>query len=85
MKLSAQAEVVKNIDNALTVAMVRHQKAYEKMEDLKRELVDIEKAIRIINDLQRLLPKAAIEEYAAWVTERCDLAAKEAEARCGRA
>jgi len=59
--------------------MVRHQKAYEKMEELKRELVDVEKAVRLIEDLQKALPTAAREEYKEAI-----LARYEAYERAGR-
>lgn len=66
MKLTPKGRLAKTLQHNLFRVMADHQRAYDRLEELKAEIVEIEKTIRLITDMQKLLPQAAIHEYENW-------------------
>ena len=66
MKLSPNGRLARTMAHNLHRVMADHQRAYDRLEALKEEIVAIEKTIHLITDMQKLLPQAAIAEYEDW-------------------
>lgn len=66
MKLSPNGRLARTMAHNLHRVLADHQRAYDRLEALKKEIVEIEKTIHLITDMQKLLPQAAIHEYEDW-------------------